>query len=60
MAKVSIEGETLNIDLSLLDKLLAFHGSFRILLSHATNAYVSSMEDLDLQYGLEGTTERPT
>jgi hypothetical protein len=30
MAKVTIDKDVLNIDLSLLDSLLAFHGSFHI------------------------------
>ncbi len=55
MADVRIEGDTLNINLSLLDRMLAFHGSFRIPLSHVTNAYVSDLEDLELEYKLEGT-----
>ena len=55
MADVRIEGDVLNIKLSLLDSMLAFHGSFRIPLSHVTNAYVSDLEDLELQYKLEGT-----
>jgi hypothetical protein len=54
MAKVTIDKDVLNIDLSLLDSLLAFHGSFHIPLSHVTNAYVSDLEDLELQYDLKG------
>jgi hypothetical protein len=55
LADVKIEGDSLTIKLSLLDSVLAFHGSFRIPLSHITNAYVSDFEDLQLQYRLEGT-----
>ena len=55
MAQVQIDGSTLVIKLSLLDSVLAFHGSFQIPLSHVTNAYVSDFEDLELQYRLEGT-----
>ncbi len=55
MADVKIHGDELTIKLSLLDRLLAFHGSFHIPLSHITNAYVSDLEDLELQYKLEGT-----
>lgn len=55
MADVKIEGDALTIKLSLLDQILAFHGSFHIPLSHITNAYVSDLEDLELQYRLEGT-----
>ncbi|MBV8637329.1 MAG: hypothetical protein JO322_04540 [Candidatus Eremiobacteraeota bacterium] len=55
MADVKIEGDTLTINLSLLDRMLAFRGSFHIPLSHITNAYVSDLEDLELQYRLEGT-----
>jgi hypothetical protein len=54
MAEVKIEGRNLLIRLSLMDELLAFHGSFVIPLSHVTNAYVSDFEDLDLRYRLEG------
>ena len=55
MAEVNIDSDTLTIKLSLVDKLLAFHGSFHIPLSHITNAYVSDLEDLELEYKLEGT-----
>jgi hypothetical protein len=55
MADVKIEQNNLIINLSLLDKLLAFHGSFTIPLSHVTNAYVSDFEDLELQFDLKGT-----
>ncbi|HZV77244.1 MAG TPA: hypothetical protein VFF63_05785 [Candidatus Babeliales bacterium] len=55
MAKVTIDNDVLNIELSLLDQLLAFHGSFHMPLSHITNAYVSDLEDLELQYDLRGT-----
>ena len=55
MAKVNIEGDSLDIKISLIDQLLGFHGSFHIPLAHVTNAYVSSFEDLELQYKLEGT-----
>lgn len=39
----------------MLDSLLAFHGSFHIPIEHVTNAFVSDLEDLDLQYQLKGT-----
>lgn len=55
MAEVRIDDGNLTIKLSLLDSLLAFHGSFHIPLSHVTNAFVSDLEDLELQYKLEGT-----
>lgn len=55
MASVKIENGNLSIKLSLLDRLLAFHSSFEMPLSHVTNAYVSDFEDLELQYKLEGT-----
>ena len=54
MATVTIDDGTLNINLSLMDSLLAFHGSFHIPLAHVTNAYVSDFEDLELQYDLKG------
>jgi hypothetical protein len=44
----------LDIKLSLVDLLLAFESSFHIPLSHITNAYVGSLEDLELQYDLMG------
>ncbi len=50
MANVKIKDGTLTIDLSMVDSLLAFHGSFHIPLAHVTNAYVSDFEDLRLQY----------
>jgi hypothetical protein len=56
VANVTIDDGSLTIKLSLLDSLLAFHGSFHIPLSHVTNAYVSDLEDLQLQYKLEGTS----
>jgi hypothetical protein len=55
VADVKIEGDSLNVNISLADKLLGFHGSFHIPLAHVTNAFVSSFEDLELQYKLEGT-----
>ena len=55
MADVVIENGTLKIKLSLLDQVLAFHSSFEIPLSHITNAYVSSLEALQLQYAIEAT-----
>lgn len=55
MANVTIEDGRLYIKLSLMDSLLAMHGSFEMPLSHVTNAYVSDFEDLELQYKLEGT-----
>ena len=55
MANVTIDNDTLTIKLSLFDRLLAFHGAFHIPLAHVTNAYVSSLEDLELQYKLTGT-----
>ncbi len=54
MAKVTIDRGVLNIDLSLLDSVLAFHGSFHIPLSHVTNAYVSDLEDLELEHNRKG------
>jgi hypothetical protein len=55
VATVTIDDGTLNIKLSLMDSLLAFHGSFHIPLAHVTNAYVSDFEDLELQYDIKGT-----
>ena len=55
VAKVKIEGDSVDVNISLVDQLLGFHGSFHIPLAHITNAFVSSYEDLELQYKLEGT-----
>jgi hypothetical protein len=55
MATVSIDKGALDIKLDLIDSFLAFHGSFHIPLAHVTNAYVSTLEDLQLEYRLEGT-----
>jgi hypothetical protein len=55
MATVNLEKDYLDINLSLLDRALSFHGSFRIPWDHVTNAFVSSFEDLELQYKLAGT-----
>lgn len=55
MAEVKIQGDSVSIDIALIDRLLGFHGSFHIPLEHVTNAYVSGFEDLELQYKLEGT-----
>jgi hypothetical protein len=55
VADVKIQGDSLEIQISLLDRLLGFHGSFHIPLAHVTNAYVSNYEDLELQYKLKGT-----
>ncbi|HYZ16488.1 MAG TPA: hypothetical protein VE591_08810 [Candidatus Acidoferrum sp.] len=52
---MKIQADSLDVQISLLDRLLGFHGSFHIPLPHVTNAYVSSFEDLELQYKLEGT-----
>lgn len=55
MAEVKIEGDSVDVNISLVDRLLGFEGSFHIPLAHITNAFVSSYEDLQLQYKLEGT-----
>ncbi|MBV8245806.1 MAG: hypothetical protein JOZ38_07785 [Candidatus Eremiobacteraeota bacterium] len=55
MAEVTLNENGLSIKLSLLDSLLAFHGSFEIPLEHIVNAYVSNLTDLELQYRLTGT-----
>jgi hypothetical protein len=54
VAEVKITDDTLTINLSLIDAMMAFQGSFRIPLTHVTNAYVSDLEDLQLQYRLDG------
>jgi hypothetical protein len=55
VAEVRFQDDSLVVDISLVDRLLGFHGSFHIPFAHVTNAYVSSFEDLELQYKLEGT-----
>jgi len=55
MAKVELTDSELLIQLSLMDELLAFHGSFHIPLGHITNAYVSNFEELELRFKLLGT-----
>ncbi|MHB8141990.1 MAG: hypothetical protein ACYDHD_12205, partial [Vulcanimicrobiaceae bacterium] len=55
MASVTIEGDELLIAMSLLDEVLSFHGSFRMPLTHVTNAHVSSAGDLELRWRLLGT-----
>jgi len=55
LATVTLSQDYLDVHLSLTDRLLSFHGSFHIPLAHVTNVYVSSFEDLELQYRLEGT-----
>ncbi len=54
MAYVNIDGTTLSIKLEWIDRLLAFQGSLRMPLSHVTNAYASSVEDLELGEKLKG------
>jgi hypothetical protein len=49
VAKVTIQNGELRISLSLIDRALTFESSFRIPLSHITNAYVSNIGDLELQ-----------
>lgn len=55
MADVKIENGVVYVNLSVLDRMLAFHGSLHVPLEHITNAYVADFEDLELQYQLEGT-----
>jgi len=55
VAKVSLNNDHLDIELSMLDTMLAFHGSFHIPLTHVTNAFVSDFEDLEIRYRLVGT-----
>jgi hypothetical protein len=55
VAEVKIQDESLDVNISLVDRLLGFHGSFHIPLAHVVNAYVSSFEALELEYKLEGT-----
>lgn len=54
MPHVKIEGDSLEIKLSVFDLIMGFQGSFHIPLSHVTNAFVSRFEDLELRYKLEG------
>ena len=54
VADVQLKEDRIEVNLSLLDRLLAFSGSLSIPLSHITNAYVSNFEDLELQFRLSG------
>lgn len=55
MAKVVLGSDAVDVQISLVDAALGYHGSFHIPLTHITNAFVSSFEELELQYELEGT-----
>lgn len=55
MAEVTLQDDHLEVKISLVDRMLGFHGSFHIPLAHVTNAFCSSFEALELQYKLEGT-----
>lgn len=55
MAEVTLQDDHLEVKISLVDRVLGFHGSFHIPLAHVTNAFCSSFEALELQYKLEGT-----
>jgi hypothetical protein len=55
VAVVKLQSDSLEIDISLIDQWLGFQGSFHIPIAHVNNAFVSSLEDLALQYRLEGT-----
>jgi hypothetical protein len=55
VAHVRLEEDGLAIDISVMDQLLGFHGSFQIPYAHVTNAFVSAFEGLELEYKLEGT-----
>jgi hypothetical protein len=55
MAHVTLDEGILSVTLSLPEQLFSFHGSFHIPLAHVTNAYVSSLNDLELQLRLLGT-----
>jgi hypothetical protein len=54
MARVEIKGEFLDIKLSMVDQLLPLIASFRIPLSHVTNAYESSLAGLELRSKVVG------
>jgi hypothetical protein len=55
MAHVTLDQGMVNVSLSLPEQMFSFHGSFHIPLAHVTNAYVSSLSDLELQWRLFGT-----
>jgi hypothetical protein len=55
VAEVVLGDGFLDVKISLIDKLLGFQGSFHIPFAHVTNAYVSDLAALELQYKLEGT-----
>jgi len=60
VAKVVFQDESLEIDISLIDRLLGFHGSFHIPLAHVTNAYVSSLEVWNCSTSSKGRTPAST
>jgi hypothetical protein len=55
VAHVTIAERMLNVKMTLPEQLFSFHGSFHIPLAHVTNAYVSSLSDLELKWRLKGT-----
>lgn len=55
MAHVTLDESTANVTLSLPEEIFTFHGSFHIPIAHVTNAYVSSLRDLELAWRLFGT-----
>ena len=55
VAHVTLTPDSVDVTVSLIDRMLGFEGSFHIPLAHIVNAYVSSFEALELQYRLEGT-----
>jgi hypothetical protein len=55
MAHVTIANGAVHVTMSLPEQIFSFHGSFEIPLAHVTNAYVSSLHDLELKWRLVGT-----
>jgi hypothetical protein len=54
MALVIFEDDAIVVSMSALDQVFSFHGSFRLPLSHVTNATVGSRGELDLVLRLLG------
>jgi hypothetical protein len=55
MARVTLDDAALSISLSLPEAIFSFHGNFHIPLQHVTAAYVSNLQDLQLEWRLLGT-----
>lgn len=55
MARVTVDGGTLRVRLSLPEVIFSFHGDFSIPLEHVTRAYAGTLHDVQLEWRLFGT-----